>query len=1267
MKRRAFVLCSGIVFLAAGQLFSRADDETLAGFDKTEEAVFVLKNHGCYSKAMDSLSDSLLNLVRMMSTSTPEELSALSARGEIYLEILMDLSLSTARYSDLKKVLEKIPEQSPNLYALSLYIRMNLLIRLGELEKARALVNRLGIISPWLVIGPFENERGGGFDTVFGPEKEVDFNAEYQGKERLVAWRKNPAEGIFGQVDLDSLFNPCDQCLAYALTFITVDHDTDAALRLGSDEAVKVFLNGRQVLSVNARRLRHFDQDVVGIRLNAGKNVLMLKVCDRKGPWSFLARLTDPSGAPLKGARISSDSEGFSLSADTAPAPAPASETKVDTGAAGWFEKSSENGGDRADLYLGLLHFVREYKGEDSGIAAKHLDAFLSKNPGHSFALHLKALSESRRVDIAAEKDENRMRDALEKAIEADPNNVESRVRLGRYYLSTIEIPNKAYKHALAALKSNPRFLPATYLLEDIYRKKNMNALGSKAISNLSHDPENMTYPGLCIRLGNMAYNEQRTLDAIELWKTALASDFTAAEARNNLIKVALETGNTAYAKELLEQEVALDPYGTWALKQMAVMAMGDEDPSSAIGLLERALKINPEDDSALEELGNAYHLLEEEDKAHAAYKKALEINPKAKELGRYVEFLFEGERAFEDIFKKEAMTFIAAYPAGENPDNDSHEHILLHDVIKVNADGTSSRYHHNVVRVLNHEGANKFDYFSTFYTPGEQQCRIITARIIHPDGKIDEAKIDNRRRKSSPRFGGRAPSFADLPPIQNGDVVDIEYKIDDTKQSFFGDYFGHRHFFQPTDLKAVNESCFTLILPLEREFALNQRYIEMQPEVDTDKIPGFEVLTWTLTGISKIDRKRNMPGRVEFCPCVEASTYKSWDDLGGWWWNLIQQQCDINDEMKAKVSELTEGLDTEREKIRAVYNFVVSDIRYSDDWEFGVHGFKPYRATTIFSNRFGDCKDKSILMKSLLREAGIEANPVMIRLSLPRSKNDLTLPLVSHFNHAITYVPSVDGGEGIFLDGTAQHHTMEPLPDADRGATVFVVMGGPGKTMTTPQPPPESNGLNRVFAVEVRADGSAMIEFEEESVGTFQAMTRQRFLNPGKREIMIEKTFGSILGNASVEEVSFTDLENLNAPATYRTRIAADDFLMKSGDRFQLRSTFFPTGAGDLATDEERAFDLLLGPLYTVSSEIKYTLPEGFSVPEPPEDVSLDCGFASFSLSYESGDRGRITVRRVFSINKPRVESRSYDMFRVFCREAEQAEGKWIQVSKKR
>lgn len=158
----------------------------------------------------------------------------------------------------------------------------------GDIRRVRKIRDRLGIITKWAIVGPFDNERGRGFGQEYGPEKrQANLRIEkkegdavhkvwYDGKVRKVEWRMIPVEDPFGIVDLDVLLRPNDQVLAYALAFIYSNAEQDAAVRIASDEGCTVWVNGENAITRDLERTIEFDQDSAAVRLARGWNSVLV-------------------------------------------------------------------------------------------------------------------------------------------------------------------------------------------------------------------------------------------------------------------------------------------------------------------------------------------------------------------------------------------------------------------------------------------------------------------------------------------------------------------------------------------------------------------------------------------------------------------------------------------------------------------------------------------------------------------------------------------------------------------------------------------------------------------------------------------------------------------------------------------------------------------------------------------------------------------------------------------------------------------------------
>lgn len=82
-------------------------------------------------------------------------------------------------------------------------------------------------------------------------------------------------------------------------TRVTSPTDQDVRLEVGSDDSIKVWLNGKVVHASNTDRGLAPRQDLVKARLNKGANDLMIRVINHSGGWGFACRIRRPDGSAL--------------------------------------------------------------------------------------------------------------------------------------------------------------------------------------------------------------------------------------------------------------------------------------------------------------------------------------------------------------------------------------------------------------------------------------------------------------------------------------------------------------------------------------------------------------------------------------------------------------------------------------------------------------------------------------------------------------------------------------------------------------------------------------------------------------------------------------------------------------------------------------------------------------------------------------------------------------------------------------------------------
>ncbi|MCG3135322.1 MAG: hypothetical protein HMLKMBBP_02903 [Planctomycetes bacterium] len=1178
------------------------------------------------------------------------------ARAEVLLEKIAGLAETTSKHGETERSLAKYDSgRTGSLLGGQVTMRRaEWKLAEGDAAGAEELAAGLGLVRDWWLLGPFDNERGAKFKEKQSVEQKIDFGASFLGKDqRKLAWRRVPVKQTLGYVDLDALMNPNDQAYAYVAAFVKSETEQDAAVRVGSDEALKVWVNGAEIVSRDIRRTMGFDQDVAGVRLAAGWNVILMKVHDQTGSWGFRARLTTPDGASLRGvAFAANDAEAAEAAAAGTKALEP--KTKPDSGAKAWYDAAAAKEQKKArDLFhLGLLHHLRDYDSVSDRKAENLLREAAEAEPGNAIYRFHYAEAAAPPAEIAAEKEENRQRQGREKTLEIDPRHALAHRALASYYASSLLNLEKAETHLRLALEANKDFVEARLDLASVLERRGL-AAQAEIERQAAYASARASGLETAARVrAQIADRNGLGRDAAAAWKDVLKIDARSADVSRRVAELAAQSADRDEAAKILDALAASQPFETSHLLRKAEIQEGAGDLEAAAATLRRALEIAPQDDRLHEKLGRVLGRNGDRDGALAAYRKSLELNPKDQALERYVEFLDPAAAPFEDDWQFDATALVEKAAGWKNDENDGWLVVLDHSVTKVNKDGTSATFTRSMVKVLNDAGVKAFD---RVFAQGFGALKWKWARVTKADGSVVDAKIRG--------------NSADMPTLAAGDVVDWAYRFDEREQSYFGDYFGTAQYF--ADQVPVLLSRFTLVTPAERKFLTHQKNFDAKPEITMHQDGAIRAYTWENRDVAKRKSEPLMPGPRESYPQVQVTTYESWDQFAKWWAGMIREQRIMSPEMKDKLAALVKDKESRQEKIRAVYEWVADEITYQA-WPFGVHGYKPYTTTAIFDKKEGDCKDKALLICTMLGEIGIEAHPVLIYADQGRDEDDLTLPMVQQFNHCIAWVPDADGkGTPMFLDGTAQYHSSASPPMMDRGAKVLVVTPEGGKIMKIAEGNPDDFGIDQSWNVTVNDDGSAVAEGEFRWKGDLATQIRSQFSVEGQRKLELQKLMVPTFGSAKLESFEFDDLKDLRSPvAVFRVKASVPKFAKPQGEQFALPTRFLDLlqlmRFDMLVSRPERDHDLVL-PISPAKFTWKatYTLPANWTVESRPADTNLDIAGGAFTITTSAAEPRKVTFERTWSWTKTRVSPAEYGAFREQFSKAFSLSAQTIQAKK--
>lgn len=265
---------------------------------------------------------------------------------------------------------------------------------------------------------------------------------------------------------------------------------------------------------------------------------------------------------------------------------------------------------------------------------------------------------------------------------------------------------------------------------------------------------------------------------------------------------------------------------------------------------------------------------------------------------------------------------------------------------------------------------------------------------------------------------GGSANLLLD--DVRVGDSVHITYSIDGANPVFRGQYSDTASWDRSdrTELRVVE-----LIAPVGR--ALSWHMIgasaNRQPEPVISRVGETTVTAFEGSGLEAIEDEAQIPSDYALHRFLQFSSYRSWEDVSAWAQTLFPDMVELPPELNALLAELKK-LPTTDERVAAALRWVQSEIRYFSV-SFGESSHRPYAPAEVIKRRYGDCKDKSYLLLTLLRALNIEARPILVSLRQPRSA-PLLLPTPHAFDHVI--VEANVEGRRFYLDGT---RAAQPVP----------------------------------------------------------------------------------------------------------------------------------------------------------------------------------------------------------------------------------------------
>ncbi|MBX7172558.1 MAG: DUF3857 and transglutaminase domain-containing protein [Pyrinomonadaceae bacterium] len=557
---------------------------------------------------------------------------------------------------------------------------------------------------------------------------------------------------------------------------------------------------------------------------------------------------------------------------------------------------------------------------------------------------------------------------------------------------------------------------------------------------------------------------------------------------------------------------------------------------------------------------------------------------------------------------------------------------------------GNLSYNHYIRVKIFTERGREKYSKFDIPFTKGKK-IEDIAARVIKPDGSIIELNpndIFEREIFKSKKFKIQAKSFA-IPSIEVGVIVEYQYK-----ETFKGDSLNDERLPLQRDIPVQRLTYYVRPyqnLPVGFKFYNTQEFT-FTPDTDN-------FYRGTVTNVPAFKEEDQMPPEDEARPWVLLKYRSSYSDFSWSFFGLGASQyfteaIKPSKEIQQKANELTNGISSNEEKLKRIYEFTQKQIRnISFDRSFTDEqreNFKLKNPTDALKNKVGNSQYIDLLFASLAKAAGF--NPYLV-LSADRSQHFFTqekYPIYS-FVHPCCIAVVADGNTYKYFNPGTPYLPFGNIIWYEETAAMFVSETGNTTWRIIPLTPPEVSLAKRTGKFNLLDDGTLEGDVRTEYYGQRAISRRQEHYqdSPTKREDEIKDDVKKRLSLAEVTNISVENFDDNSKPLVYSYKVRIPNYAQKTGKRIFLQPGFFEYGEKPLFTANDRIHPMYFEYGWSDQDEIEISLPSNYlleasDAPAPVRDaakrvtgqtikitVNDDKTLLKYDRNFHFGDNGNV------------------------------------------
>jgi len=423
-------------------------------------------------------------------------------------------------------------------------------------------------------------------------------------------------------------------------------------------------------------------------------------------------------------------------------------------------------------------------------------------------------------------------------------------------------------------------------------------------------------------------------------------------------------------------------------------------------------------------------------------------------------------------------VTAAPASPSAPTKPDDATTGILylLDDNQDRVTDNSVEHYHHHIYKVLSSAGLDSGSQLKPEFEPTYEE--LVFHQIIIRRGSTSinalrprEIKLlDEETDLDEREYNGRLSALVFLSDLRAGDVVDYAYSINGANPVMRG-RFATRLFL--AEMHPILELRRRILWQSSRDPHLKRFNTSVDPLVHD--LSGGRDFIWELENVPAVQIDDATPSWFNPVPSVQVGDFVSWEEIITWALPLYKTTNPLSPELTKRIIEWRAESSKDEERLLSALRFVQDDVRYLAI-EIGPSSHRPNQPSEVFKRRFGDCKDKSLLLVTILNGLGIEAYPALVNTEAKQNVSAFQ-PSPFDFDHCI--VKAECGGKTYWLDPTIslQRGTIESLSTTDEAFGLVLKEGN--RDLDAIPPPTDDQILESVSEIFTLDNYSAAARLE--------------------------------------------------------------------------------------------------------------------------------------------------------------------------------------------